>query len=264
MQDFTFHQPKSLSEAITLLKDADEGKFMAGGQSLIPVMKLDMAAYTDLISLTEIRELSGVRVDGTTVAVGANTTHSEVAASPEVRESIPALAELASHIGDAQVRNRGTLGGAVAHADPAADYPAAVVALRSMIRTDRRTIEADGFFSGMFETVLEPDEIIVEIRFRIPRFASYAKFENPASKYAIAGVFVARYEDAVRVAVTGAGPVVFRVTAMEDALTQDFSEGALTEIAISSEGLNDEPEATPAYRAHLIGVMARRAVSGAR
>jgi carbon-monoxide dehydrogenase medium subunit len=264
MENFQFHAPRSLDEAISALKSTDEGKFLAGGQSLIPVMKLDMAAYTDLVSLKNLEELKGIRAEGGTLVVGAGSTHAQVAANETVKRTLPALADLASHIGDPQVRNRGTLGGSVAHADPAADYPAAIVALKATLETDRRRISCDDFFTGMFETALEEDEIITKVHFQTPEKAWYAKFANPASKYAIAGVMVAKHGGEVRVAVTGAGPKVFRVPEMEQALAGSFSPSAIEGISVSPEGLNEEREASPEYRAHLIGVMARRAVRNAK
>lgn len=264
MENFDFHRPSSIADAVSTLKSTDEGKYLGGGQSLLPVMKLDMAMPSDLVSLAALPELKGIRGDGEGLVVGAGSTHAEVASSSTVRASIPALAELASHIGDAQVRNRGTLGGSIAHADPAADYPAAVVALRATIETDRRKISCDDYFTGMFETALEDDELIVAVRFSKPEKAAYAKFANPASKYAIVGVMVAKYGDEVRVVVTGAGPSVFRVEAMEAALAKDFSASAIEGISIPADGLNDEYGASPEYRAHLVGVMARRAVSSAK
>jgi aerobic carbon-monoxide dehydrogenase medium subunit len=265
MNDFGFQRPKTLAEAVAAKKKAPDGKFLGGGQSLLPVLKLDMAAPTDLISLTGLTELKGITTDGPALIIGAGSTHAEVAASTVVKSAIPALAELAGHIGDAQVRNRGTLGGSLAHADPSADYPAAVVGLKGTVRTDRRAIAADDFFKkGMFETALASDEVVVGVKFEKPEKAAYAKFPNPASKYAVVGVLVAKYADGVRVAVTGAGASVFRIKAMEDALGKRFAPEALDGIQVSSEGLNSEIGADAEYRAHLIGVMAKRAVAAAR
>jgi carbon-monoxide dehydrogenase medium subunit len=264
MNDFGFHTPKTVADAVAARKKTPEGKFLSGGQSLLPVLKLDMAAPSDLISLTGLAELKGISADGPALVIGAGSTHAEVAASPVVKATIPALAALASHIGDAQVRNRGTLGGSVAHADPSADYPAAVVALKGTVRTDRRAIAADDFFKqGMFETALAADEVVVGVRFEKPEKAAYAKFANAASRYAIVGVLVAKYADGVRVAVTGAGAAVFRQQAMEAALSKKFAPESLDGIQISAEGLNSELGADAEYRAHLIGVMARRAVAAA-
>jgi carbon-monoxide dehydrogenase medium subunit len=194
------------------------------------------------------------------VLIGASTTHAEVAASPEVRRAIPGLARLADGIGDAQVRNRGTLGGSVAHADPAADYPAALVALGATIATDRRKIAADDFFTGLFETALAHDEIVTAVHFPIPKRAAYQKFAHRASKYAVVGVMVAETAAGIRVAVTGAGAKVFRVPAMEAALAKKFAADAIAGIAVPSAELNGDSEASAAFRAHLIGVMAKRAI----
>jgi carbon-monoxide dehydrogenase medium subunit len=260
MQDFAFHRPDSLASAQEAVRNADGGKFMAGGQSLIPLMKLDMAAPDTVVSLAGLSELRGITREGDALTIGAATTHAEVAASEAVVDAIPALADLAGRIGDPQVRNRGTLGGSVAHADPAADYPAALVALAATVVTDRREIAAEEFFQGMFETPLEDDEIITSVRFPVPEAAAYAKFPNPASKYAIAGVMVVRSSDGVRVAVTGAAGSVFRAPDFEAALNGDFSTSALDGLAVAADGLISDVDASAEYRAHLVGVMARRAV----
>lgn len=263
MQSFEYHRPGSLSEAVTALKEAD-AKALAGGMSLIPAMKHDLAVPVSLVSLRGVQELHGITVDGESLTVGAGTTHAHVSRSQDVRGSIPALAHLAGHIGDPQVRNRGTLGGSIAHADPASDYPAAVLALDATLVTDRREIAADDFFQGMFTTALADDELITAVRFPKPECAGYAKFASPASKYAIVGVMVARTGGAVRVAVTGAGTSAFRQTAMEEALSRDFSATALDSVAQSADGLLSDLEASAEYRAHLVGVMARRAVESCR
>jgi len=262
MKELHFHRASSVEDAVSRLKKAESGKYLSGGQSLLPVLKLEMASPSDLISVAKIKDLHGVRVEPGKVMIGATTTHAEVAASDEVRRAIPGLAKLADHIGDAQVRNRGTIGGSVAHADPAADYPAALVALGATVKTDRRTIAADDFFTGLFETALEPDELVVAVHFPVPEKAAYAKFASHASKYAIVGVMVAKTSSGVRVAVTGAGSKVFRVPEMEKALTANFSPDALNGIVVSAEDLQSG-DASPEYRAHLIGVMARRAVAAA-
>jgi carbon-monoxide dehydrogenase medium subunit len=265
MENFNFHTPKTVTEAVAARKQAPGGKFLAGGQSLLPVLKLDLAQPSDLVSLAGLRkELTGIKLDGNQLVIGALTTHAEVHASELVRQHIPALAELAGGIGDAQVRNRGTLGGSVAHADPAADYPAALIALAATIKTDRRSIPIDGFFKGMFETALEEDELVTEVRFTKPDKAGYAKFANPASKYALAGVFVAKHGAEVRVAVTGAATVAFRLPAMEAALAKSFAAGALAGIEVPQDDLINERDASPDYRAHLVAVMAKRAVESAR
>jgi carbon-monoxide dehydrogenase medium subunit len=262
MHDFKFHRPSSLRQAQQVLRDTPDGKLLAGGQSLLPVLKLRLAEPSDLISISGLGELSGIRREADAIVIGAGTTHADVAASREVRSTLPALAALAGMIGDPQVRHRGTLGGSVAHADPAADYPAAVLALDATIVTDRRQIAADDFFkSGMFETALERDEIITALRFPIVQKAAYAKFPNPASKYAVVGVMVASGARGVRVAVTGAGPSVFRFVDAEKALAQRFSVGALDAASYPSDDLLSDLHASPDYRAHLVPVMTRRAVA---
>jgi carbon-monoxide dehydrogenase medium subunit len=261
MNDFDFHRPASVKAAVEALRARPDGKALGGGQSLIPVMKLGLAAPTDLVSLAQIEELRGVRVEAGELVIGAAVTHAEVAESQEVRRAIPALAVLAAHIGDAQVRNRGTLGGSLAHDDPAADYPAAALALAATIETDRRRISADAFFVGMYQTALEPDEVIARVRFPIPEKAAYAKFAHPASKFALVGVMVARGRAGVRVAVTGAGPSVFRAPEMERALAARFAPDALDGVAVAADGLQGDSFASAEYRAHLVGVMARRAVA---
>jgi carbon-monoxide dehydrogenase medium subunit len=263
MKGFEFHRPPSISEAVTLLQGKEAAKLLAGGQSLLPVMKLDLAQPSDLVSLAAIRTLREIR-NGDPLVIGALATHDEVATSPMVRERIPGLASLAGGIGDAQVRNRGTIGGSVAHGDPSADYPAAVLALAATIETDRRQIPADDYFTGFFTTALAPDEIITAVHFPVPERAAYAKFASPASKYALVGVFVAKTAGGVRVAVTGAGTQVFRVPALESALSANFSPGAVTPGSVSADDLRSDPEASAEYRAHLITVMARRAVEACR
>jgi len=264
MQDFSFVKPQSLAAAVETLKKRPEAKALGGGQSLIPVMKLGLASPSDLVAVAGLSELRGIKVEGQELVVGAAMTHAEVAESAEVKKAIPALAELAGHIGDAQVRNRGTLGGSLAHDDPAADYPAAVLALGATVVTDRRKIPADAFFQGLYQTALAADEVITAVRFPIPEKAAYAKFPHPASKFALVGVMVAKGPAGVRVAVTGAGPSVFRQADMEKALAGKFAAEALTAVAVKSAGLNTDPFGSAEYRAHLIGVMARRAVAAAR
>lgn len=261
MQNFDYHRPATLVEAQALLAGQTGARVLAGGQSLIPAMKIDLAAPTALVSLQALAELRGIRADGLHVEVGAMTTHADVAASPDVRGAIPALASMAEKIGDAQVRNRGTMGGSLAHADPAADYPAAVLGLDAVVVTQRREIPAGDFFRGMLSTALEPGELIVSVRFPVPQRAAYRKFASPASKFAIVGVLVARTPGGVRVAVTGAGRTVFRQRAMEEALSARFEPDALAEIAQSADGLLSDLEASAEYRAHLVGVMAPRAVA---
>ncbi len=263
MQDFEYHRPSSLDEALSLLKKSG-GSLLAGGQSLIPAMKLDLAAPAALVSLRDVAELRGVKKEKGALVVGAMTTHAEVAASKEVQKEIPALAALAGEIGDPQVRNRGTIGGSVAHADPAADYPAALVGLGATVVTNKREVAADDFFKGMFSTALADGEVITAVRFPIPDCASYQKFASKASKYALVGVMVAKKGKEVRVAVTGAGTSVFRQKEMEAALAKDFSAKALSGVKQGTDGLVSDLEAGSEYRAHLVGVMARRAVESCR
>lgn len=263
MYNFEYHRPKSVADAIAALKNAADGKLVAGGQTLIPTLKQRLAQPSDLVDLSGVAELRGIKVEGNAVTIGAMTKHAEVASSAEVRKAIPALAALASEIGDAQVRNLGTLGGSIANSDPAADYPAAVVALNATVRTNERSITADDFFKGMFTTALKEGELIVSVSFPVPEKAGYMKFPNPASRYAMVGVFVARTAGGVRVAVTGAGPSVFRVKAMEEALARDFSPKAVENIKVPASGLNSDIHGSAEYRAHLVTVMAKRAVAAA-
>ena len=261
MQDFNYHAPTSMNEALDALRGAEGGKVIAGGQSLLPIMKLNLAMPSDLVSLAGVPGLADITDNGDSVEVGAMCTHAQVAGSDVVRGRIPALAHMADGIGDAQVRNAGTIGGSVAHNDPGADYPAACVALGATIVTDRREISSDDFFQGMFMTPLEDDEVITAVRFPVPARAAYAKFANPASKYAVAGVMVADGPAGVRVAVTGAsGDGVFRVAEMEAALGESFSADAVAGIAVSTDDMLSDTAAGPEYRAHLVTVMAKRAV----
>lgn len=264
MRNFDFHRPQSIADAVALLQGNDTAKLLAGGQSLLPVMKLDLAQPSDLVSLAGIPGLREIRSDGNDVMIGALVTHDEVASSPEVRNRIPGLANLAGGIGDAQIRNRGTIGGSLAHADPAADYPAAVLALGATIVTDRRSIAADDYFTGLFQTALAPDEIITAVRFPVPQCSAYAKFPHPASKYAVVGVMVARTAGGVRVAVTGAGSKVFRVPAMEAALNASFAPEAVASVAVATGDLRTGSEASPEYLAHLVKVMAKRAIEACK
>ncbi len=264
MYNFDYHRPTSLAEAAERLGAAADGQLLAGGHTLLPTLKLRLANPSDVIDLSAIAELKGVRVESGNLVVGAMTTHAEVAASSDVNGQIPALAALAQHIGDAQVRNRGTIGGSIANNDPAADYPAAAVGLAATVITNNRSIGADDFFTGLFETALGSGEIVTAVSFPIPDQAAYAKFPNPASRYAIVGVFVAKGADGVRVAVTGAGQGgVFRVGDMEQALAGNFAADAIAGISVADGDLNTDIHASAAYRAHLVGVMARRAVAAA-
>lgn len=264
MYNFNYHKANTLADAVKAIGQAADGKFVAGGQTMLPTMKHRLASPSDLIDLGGIKELQGIRVDGDRLTIGAMTTHAAVAASPEVRKLIPALADLAGHIGDPAVRNRGTLGGSVANNDPAADYPAAVIALGATIKTSRREIAADDFFTGMFETALDADELIVSISFPKPQSGAYMKFENPASRYAIVGIFVARTKDGVRVGVTGATPCAHRGMRLEAALNKEFSPAAVDTVEIPVEKMNADIHASAEYRAHLVKVMTRRAVEACR
>jgi carbon-monoxide dehydrogenase medium subunit len=263
MHDFNYHRPKSVAEAAKLAKANDDAKLVAGGMTLVPTLKQRLAQPSDLIDLAGIADLKGIKREGKALVIGAMTLHADVAHSAEVKKAIPALAALADAIGDPQVRNRGTIGGSIANADPAADYPAGVVALGATIVTNKRKIAADAFFKGLFETALEAGEIVTAVSFPIPDKAGYAKFPNPASRYAVVGVFVAKTGSAVRVAVTGAGPSVFRQKAMEEAIGKSFAPAALDGIKVASKGLNSDIHASAEYRAHLVGVMAKRAVQAA-
>ena len=263
MNDFEYHRPASVADATRLLGAAADGRYLGGGQSLLPAMKMGLSAPSALVEVVRIPRLKGLRVDGATLVVGAGTTHAEVAASADVRRTIPALAALADLIGDPAVRSAGTLGGSLALNDPAACYPAGVLGLGATVRTDRRGIAADDFFRGMYETALEPGELIVEVAFPIPEKASWQKFKQPASRFSLVGVFVSRGPAGVRVAVTGAASCVFRATAFERALAADWSAKALDGLAQDADGLNADLHASAAYRAHLVGVLARRGVAAA-
>jgi carbon-monoxide dehydrogenase medium subunit len=263
MYEFQYHRAASVADAAAKVAAASDGKLLAGGQTLIAAMKLRLAAPSDLVDLRGIAELRGVCPDGDAVVIGATTTHAEVAASAEVKARIPALAALAEGIGDPMVRNAGTLGGSVANNDPAADYPAALLGVGATVITHKRRIAAEDFFTGMYETALESGEVVVAVSFPAPKRAGYAKFPNPASRYAIVGVFVAETASGVRLAVTGAGPGVFRVPAMEQALAKRFAPESLAGIAIPADDLSGDMHASAEYRAHLVGVMAARAVRAA-
>ncbi len=263
MYNFTYHRATSLAEAESALAGAGDGTLMAGGQTLLPTLKQRLASYSDVIDIGGIGELSGIEVAGGAVTVGATARHADVAASDAVAGAIPALAHLASIIGDPQVRNMGTLGGSIANSDPAADYPAAVLGLGATITTTKREIAADDFFTGLFETALDDDEIIRSVSFPVPERAGYAKFPQPASRFAMVGVFVSQGGGGVRVAVTGAGACVYRVADMESALSSNFASSALDGISVSASDLNSDIHASAEYRAHLVGVMARRAVDAA-
>ncbi|MGH6873123.1 MAG: FAD binding domain-containing protein [Rhizomicrobium sp.] len=260
---FTYHRAKSVADAEAILARSADAKLLAGGQTLIAAMKMRLAQPSDLVDISGIRELSFVRRDGDALVIGAGTTHADVAGSADVAKAIPALAAVAESIGDPAVRHMGTLGGSLANNDPAADYTAAALALAAAIKTNRRTITVDEFFTGMFATALEDGEIVTEVSFPVPRRAGYAKFPNPASRYAMAGVFVAQAAGRVRVAVTGAAPCVFRVPEMEAALSANFAPDAVAGIAIPADDMNSDIHGSAGYRAHLVTVMARRAVEAA-
>jgi carbon-monoxide dehydrogenase medium subunit len=260
MKDFEFHRPATVKDAVGLVTSREGAKFLAGGQSLLPVLKLELAEPSDLVSLAHLQDLRSIRIDGDKLLIGALVTHDQVHRSPEVERAIPTLAKLAGGIGDAQVRNRGTLGGSVAHADPAADYPAAVLGFGATVITDRRQIPADAFFTGLFQTALEHGELVTAVAFPIPKRAAYVKFAHRASKYALVGVMIAETPSGLRVAVTGAGSKVFRMTTYEAALGKKLAADALDGITVPADELNSDAEASADYRAHLVGVIARRAV----
>lgn len=260
MYEFSYHKPESVADAVEAMGAAEDGKFVAGGQTMLPTMKHRLASPSDIIDLGGIAELSGISVEGDTVTIGAMTTHAAVAASAEVREAIPALASLAGNIGDPAVRNCGTIGGSIANNDPAADYPSAILALGATIKTNKREIGGDDFFTAMFETALAEDEIITAISFPKAQAAAYMKFENPASRYAIVGIFVAKTNSGVRVGVTGATPCAHRGKRLEEALNKDFSAAACDGVEIPVEQMNADIHASAEYRAHLVKVMAKRAV----
>ncbi len=263
MYETKYHRPSSVAEAAGLLGSGEDGKLLAGGQTLIPTMKQRLASPSDVIDLRHVADLKGISRDGNSLRIGAAVTHAEVAGSADVKAAIPGLAALAGMIGDAHVRHMGTIGGSVANNDPAADYPAALVALNATVITNQREISADDFFTGLFETALGDNEIITAVSFPIPDKGAYQKFPNPASRYAMAGVFVAKGADgSVRVAVTGAGSDgVFRVSAMETALSANWSQDALAGVPVDSSNLISDLHGSAEYRANLVSVMARRAVA---
>jgi carbon-monoxide dehydrogenase medium subunit len=264
MYAFDYHRPTSLRQAASLSAKAEEAKYLAGGHTLLPTMKQRLAAPAAIIDLGQVAELRGIERSARSVTIGAMTPHATVASSADVREAIPALAELAELIGDPAVRHRGTIGGSIANNDPAADYPAACLGLGATIVTNKRKIAAEEFFTGLFATALEDGEIIVGVSFPVPHKAAYAKFRNPASRYALVGVFVAKRAADCRVAVTGAGANgVFRWAEAEAALKNRFAPKSLEGLTVSAENLNSDIHADAAYRAHLIAVMARRATTAA-
>ena len=265
MYNFTFHRPTGLRQASNMLGKLEEAKILAGGQTLIPTMKLRLAQPGNIIDLNAIAgELSGIELKGRSIVIGAMTRHADVANSDVVKQNLPALAYLAGLVGDPAVRHRGTIGGSIANNDPNADYPAGALGLGATIVTNKRRIGADEFFKGMFETALEPDEIIVKVQFPKVNKAAYVKFPNPASRYALVGVFVSKRSSDIRVAVTGAGAGgVFRVPTFEEALKKRFGAKSLEGLTIPADGMASDIHGSAEYRAHLVGVLARRAVAAA-
>lgn len=256
MHDFQYRRMQSVAQTVNLLQQDDEAKLLAGGMTLLPTMKQRMAQPSQLLDLCGIEELQGIECNDFTVSIGAGTTHATVARCADIQQSIPALARLARGIGDPQVRNRGTLGGSVANADPSADYPAAVLALKATVTTNTREIDGDDFFIDLFETALDEDELITRIRFARPARAAYASFRNPASRYAVVGVFIADFDGSFRVAVTGATGSVFRWSECEQALAGGAGESDISHLNIPNEEFNDDIHASAEYRAHLVSVMA--------
>ena len=264
MYAFTFHRPQTLRQAAGMLAKNEEAKLLAGGHTLLPTMKLRLAGPPQLVDLSLVEGLSGIELKGRSLNIGAMTRHVEVTTSPVVQEAIPALAKLAGMIGDPAVRHMGTIGGSIANNDPNADYPAACLGLGATIITNKRRIKADDFFTGMFSTALEPAEIITKVSFPIPKKAAYQKFKNQASRFALVGVFVSKRGSDIRVAVTGAGANgVFRVPSFEEALKKRFSPKSLEGMSIPADGMNSDIHGSAEYRAHLVGVLARRAVAEA-
>jgi aerobic carbon-monoxide dehydrogenase medium subunit len=264
MYAFTFHRPQTVRQAAGLLAKNEEAKLLAGGQTLLPTMKLRLAGPPQIIDMTLIEGLSGIEQSGRSLTIGALTKHFEVNSSPVVQQAAPVLAKMAGLIGDPAVRHMGTIGGSIANNDPNADYPAACLGLGATIITNKRRIKADDFFSGMFSTVLEPTEIIVKVNFPIPKKAAYQKFRNQASRFALVGVFVSKRGSEIRVAVTGAGSNgVFRVKSFEEALKKRFSPKSLEGMTIPADGMNADIHGSAEYRAHLVSVLARRAVAEA-
>lgn len=263
MYDFNYKRASSVDDATASVAEADEGKFVAGGMTLLPTLKQRLAQPSDLVDLADLGDLVGITVNDTTVTIGAMTPHAVVNASADVQKAIPALAKLAGLIGDPMVRNRGTIGGSISNNDPAADYPSAVVGLGATVHTNKREIAGDDFFVGLFETALEEDELVTKVVFPVPDKAAYMKFPNPASRYAIVGTFVSQGPQGTRVAVTGAGSHVFRQSDMEAALEANFASEAVENIKQDDTDLNTDIHASAEYRAHLVTIMAKRAVAEA-
>ncbi|HEX9906440.1 MAG TPA: xanthine dehydrogenase family protein subunit M [Propylenella sp.] len=262
MYQTTYHRPTSVAEAASLFSSAGDAAYISGGHTLLPAMKARLAAPANLIDLRHVAEMKGIQVSGDAVTIGGAMTHAEVAQSADVRKAIATLAALAGSIGDAQVRHLGTIGGSVANNDPAADYPAAVLALAGAVHTDKRQIAADDYFTGLYTTALNEGEIVTKVSFRIPETCGYAKFRNPASRYPMAAVFVAKHKDgSVRVGVTGAGNNgAFRWTAAEQALAKNFAPDAVRGLTVDASGMMGDIHGSAEYRANLVAVMARRAL----
>lgn len=264
MNSFNLHQPKDLAAASALVASGGDTRFLAGGQSILASMKLGLASPDAMIDLSLIPDMKSITVSGGVVKIGAMVKHADVAAHAEVKKVIPALADLAGGIGDRQVRNMGTIGGSLANSDPAACYPAAALGLGATIYTNTRSIAADSFFLGLYETALQPGEIITAVSFPVPEKAAYVKFKNAASRFALVGVFVSKSSAGVRVAVTGAGSCAFRIPALEAALASNWTAGACNAVKVSADNLNGDLHASAEYRAHLIPVIAGRAVTAAK
>ena len=262
MKSFSYHCAKNVKEATKLA--SKKSAFLAGGMTTLPAIKLRLAAYSDIIDIKKIKDLSGIKASRKTLKIGATTKHAEVASSKEVKKTIASLALLADGIGDPQVRNRGTIGGSIANNDPSADYPSACLALDAVINTSSRKIKSSIFFKGMFETTLKAGELIQSVEFQVPEKSCYVKFPNPASRYAIVGVYIAKYKSGVSVAVTGAKSYVYRCKEIEEALNSNFSESSLNKINVKSSGLNSDIHASSEYRAHLILTLAKKAVAGCK
>lgn len=262
MYDFNYQRASSVDDAASKHAAADDARYLAGGMTMVPVLKQRLDQPSDVVDLGGLGDLAGISEDGGAIVIGAMTTHHDVATSDLVKSKIPALAELAGTIGDPMVRNRGTIGGSLANNDPAASYPAAVLGLGATIKTNKRSIEADDFFTGMFDTALEEGELITAVSFPVPEQAGYKHFPNPASRFPIVGAFVAKTGGAVRVGITGAAPCAYRQSSFEDALSGSLDPENLKGIEVSSDGMNSDIHASAEYRAHLVNVMARRAIGG--
>jgi aerobic carbon-monoxide dehydrogenase medium subunit len=264
MYEFKYVRPNSVRQAANMLAKDPDAKILAGGHSLLPAMKLRLAKHTQLLDIGRIEGINTIELKGRSLVIGAMARHVEVANSPVVKEALPALAKLAGEIGDPAVRHRGTIGGSLANNDPNADYPAAVLGLGATVVTNKRKIAADDFFKGMFDTALEPDEIIVKVSFPLAKKCAYTKFKHPASGFALVGVFVSKRGSDIRVAVTGAGSNgVFRVKSFEEALKKRFAAKSIEGMSIPADGMNSDIHGSAEYRAHLVGVMARRALAAA-